>query len=87
MKYQECNLNIIYDLPKEIWDKLPLVYEKMNGWIGFGKEGKGEIGTPYWFGYDEEVKSISASIEPSGLKFFANMEPTEWIETMFGIQT
>ncbi len=80
MKHQECNLNIRYDLPEDIWDKLPLVYEKMPGWIGFGKNGKGEDGIPYWFSFDENEKSILASVEPSGLQFFANMESNEWIE-------
>ena len=75
MEFHECNLNIRYDLPKEILDKIPLVYEKMNGWIGFGKNE-----TPYWFNYDENKKSISASIEPSGLQIIANMELEEWTE-------
>jgi hypothetical protein len=80
MELHECNLNIRYDLPKEIWDKTPLVYEKMNGWIGFGKDGKGENGIPYWFSYDKNEKSIFASVEPSGLHFVAKMESHEWIE-------
>jgi hypothetical protein len=80
MKLHECNLNIRYDLPKEIWDKVPLVYEKMNGWLGFGKEGEGANGIPYWFSYNEDEKSISASVEPSGLHFVARMELDEWIE-------
>ncbi len=80
MEYQECNLNIRYDLPKEIWDKVPLVYEKMNGWIGFGKDGNGENGIPYWFSYNEEEKFILASVEPSGLQFSANIELNEWME-------
>lgn len=80
MEYQECNLNIRYDLPKEVWNKLPLVYEKMNGWIGFGKDGNGKNGIPYWFGYMEEKKFIYASNEPSGLQFSANMKLDEWME-------
>lgn len=80
MELHECNLNIRYDLPKEIWDKIPLVYEKMNGWIGFGKDGKGENGIPYWFSYNENEKSIYASVEPSGIHFVAKMELDEWIE-------
>lgn len=78
MTYQECNLNIRYDLPKEVWDQLETVYNQMTGWIGFGKNGKGEDGIPYWFGYDENEKHILASIEPSGLHFSANMEENEW---------
>ncbi len=52
----------------------------MDGWIGFGKNGKGQTGIPYWFNYDEEKKSISASVEPSGLHFTANMNEDEWIK-------
>jgi hypothetical protein len=80
MELQECNLNIRYDLPKEIWDKVPLIYERMDGWIGFGKDGKGENGIPYWFSYNENEKSIFASVEPSGLHFVAKMELNEWLE-------
>lgn len=75
MKKHECNLNIRYDLPKEVWNKVPKVYEKMNGWIGFK-----ENGVPYWFGIEGDEKSISASVEPSGLQFFSVMEESEWNE-------
>ena len=77
MEFHECNMNIRYDLPKEILDKLPLVYEKMNGWIGLENE---ENILPYWFSYNEDEKSILASIEPSGLHFCANLELEEWLE-------
>lgn len=80
MEFHECNLNIRYDLPKEIWDKVPLIYEKMNGWIGFGKDGNGENGIPYWFSYNQNDKSILASVESSGLQFSANMALDEWTE-------
>ncbi|UZR99405.1 hypothetical protein [Chondrinema litorale] len=78
MEYHQCNLNIRYDLPKEIWDKVPLVYEKMTGWIGFGGNGNGEEGIPYWFSYNNYEKSILASLEPSGLQLSANMNLDEW---------
>lgn len=29
-----CNLNIRYDLPDEVWEKVSKVYESMPGWIG-----------------------------------------------------
>ncbi|CAL2060556.1 hypothetical protein [Tenacibaculum sp. 190524A05c] len=80
MEFQECNLNIRYDLPKEIWDKVLLVYEQMPGWIGYRNDGNGEEGLPYWFSFDENEKSIFASIEPSGLHLMANMELNEWVE-------
>lgn len=79
MEYQCCNLNIRYDLPPAIWDKVPLVYQQMRGWLGFGKDGKGETGFPYWFGYNETKKHITASVEPSGLQFFGCMEEEEWL--------
>ena len=65
MKFHECNLNIRYDLPEEIWNKVPDVYAQMAGWLGFGKDGLGEEGIPYWFSYDEDEKSIFASVKPS----------------------
>lgn len=80
MKLHECSLNIRYDLPQEAWDLLPSIYEKMNGWLGFGKDGKGEDGIPYWFGYNENEKSITASVELSELHFSAYMELEEWTE-------
>lgn len=33
-----CNLNIRYDLPDEVWDKVSKVYERMPGWIGYKVE-------------------------------------------------
>lgn len=76
----ECNMNIRYDLPDEIWSQIPKVYEQMEGWLGFGKDGNGENGIPYWFSYKENEQSIFASVEPSGLHFYANMNLDEWIQ-------
>lgn len=73
-----CNFNIRYDLPEKVWNKVPMVYKQMDAWIGFGKEGKGEEGIPYWYSYNEDEKSICASLEPSGLQFSAYMEEEEW---------
>ena len=75
---QCCNMNIHYDLPIGIWEKVALIYEKMPGWIGFAKEGKGEFGFPYWFSFDENNKHITASSEPSGLQLSGKMEVDEW---------
>ncbi|MFK7906656.1 MAG: hypothetical protein AB8B69_16110 [Chitinophagales bacterium] len=81
MKQQEMNLNIWYHLPEEIWNKVSLIYEEMEGWLGFGEgDGKGEKGIPYWFSFDENEKHICASIEPSGLCFSGQMEVEEWID-------
>lgn len=64
------NLNIRYDAPNEVWDKVPLIYAQLDGWLGYGKgEELGEKGIPYWFSFDEEEKHIHASAEPGGLHF------------------
>lgn len=74
------NLNIRYDAPSAIWDKVPLVYEQLAGWLGFGKGGDfGEEGIPYWFSFNENEKHISASVEPGGLHFVGMMDKDEWI--------
>ena len=38
------NVNIRYDLPVNIWDKVPDVYKSMEGWLGFGDGKFGEKG-------------------------------------------
>lgn len=79
MNHQDAVLNIRYDAPAEIWDKLTIVYEKSEGWIGYGtNDNEGENGIPYWFGFNEKAKHICASVEPGGLQFTAYMEDDEW---------
>lgn len=80
MEEQNCNLNIRYNLPNEIWERVPSIYEQMPGWLGFGKDGLGEEGIPHWFSYNQNEKSVVASVESSGLLFTANMELNEWLE-------
>ncbi|WP_299437966.1 hypothetical protein [uncultured Aquimarina sp.] len=72
-------MNIRYDLPKEVWEKIEIVYAQMPGWLGFGKDGEGEEGIPYWFSFKEEEKYIVASIEPSGLQFEGYMDEEDWL--------
>lgn len=73
------NLNIRYDAPQEIWDKVPSIYSQMDGWLGFATtEDPGETGIPYWFGFNQNEKHIYASVEPSGLFFSGLMEESEW---------
>ncbi|MBW1298417.1 hypothetical protein [Aquimarina litoralis] len=79
MEIQECNLNIRYDLPKEVFDKLEHVFSKMPGWLGYGTKSKGDKGSPYWFSYDENEKYITAFLRSGGLQFEANMQTDEWI--------
>lgn len=69
---QKCNLNIWYYLSDEVWDKVKNLYESMPGWIGF----KNDI--PYWFGEEDDDVFITASVEPSGLSFYAQMSDEDW---------
>ena len=79
MKSQEMNLNIRYDAPREIWDKILSIYCQLNGWLGYGRGSNlGQVGIPYWFSYDEKDKHICASVEPSGLHFTGLMDDAEW---------
>jgi hypothetical protein len=66
--------------PKKFGIKSRHFTKKMPGWLGFGKNGNGESGIPYWFSHNENEKSILASVEPSGLQFLAKMEVDDWTE-------
>lgn len=66
------NLNIHYSAPALVWDKISRLYTEMPGWIGFSG------GIPYWFGLEHEKRTISASVEPSGLQFYARLPGDEW---------
>ena len=68
-------LNIPYDMPDEKWQDLAKVYEGMPGWAGYILDG-----CPVWKSIKEEEKSISASVEPSGLLIEGNMSDTEFEE-------
>ncbi|MCT4596524.1 MAG: hypothetical protein N4A50_01420 [Vallitalea sp.] len=72
MELHNHNLNIHYSLLHETWDKISNLYSQMPGWINFIN------GIPYWFGTDEEQKSISASVEQGGLHFYSRMPNEEW---------
>ena len=73
------NLNIRYDLPTEVWDKIRSIYQSMDGWLGFSDGTVGYENIPYWFSFDDKEKCISASVEPSGLQFEANnIDEVEW---------
>jgi hypothetical protein len=79
MEFHQMNLNVRYDDGKEAWDKIPFIYSKLDGWLGFGEGGdKGQKGIPYWYGYNENGKHILASVEPSGLHFSGLLEKEEW---------
>jgi hypothetical protein len=80
MKYQTMNLNIRYDAPKEIWDKVYQIYPQLEGWQGFKEQ------IPYWFSFDEDEKHICASLEPSGLLFDGLMPDEEWEKWVIAIK-
>ncbi|GEM_PF-2275780 len=33
LSFQSMNLNIRYDAPAEVWDKVGLIYEQLAGWM------------------------------------------------------
>ncbi|KUP21943.1 hypothetical protein [Paenibacillus sp. DMB5] len=68
-----CNLNIWDHLPDAVWDKVSDLYQSMPGWRGFTD------GIPYWFGKEEDEVYITASVEPSGLSFYAQMNQDDWL--------
>lgn len=70
--HHNCNLNIRYDQSAEKWSKVAILYERMPGWIGYAN------GIPYWFGQEEDDVFITASVEPSGLAFYAQMRDNDW---------
>ncbi|WFD08680.1 hypothetical protein [Tepidibacter hydrothermalis] len=78
MEIHNHNLNIHYSLPDEIWNEISNLYSQMPGWINYID------GIPYWFGTEETEKFICASVEPSGLQFYAKMLNEEW-ESWFNL--
>ncbi len=71
-KTYNCNLNIWYYMSDEVWKKIANLYERMPGWNGYHE------GIPYWYGLENDLETISASVEPSGLQFFARMDDIKW---------
>lgn len=67
-----CNLNIWSHLPDDVWNKVADIYKTMPGWIGYTD------GIPYWFGQAGDDVFIEASVEPSGLAFYAQMNQSDW---------
>lgn len=68
-----CNLNIWGHLPDEVWGKVSELYKSMPGWVGY------KDGIPYWFGHEDNDVYIEASVEPSGLAFYAQMNQNDWV--------
>jgi hypothetical protein len=72
MEIHNHNLNIHYSSPDYIWDKLAELYSEMPGWSGFID------GIPHWYAQDNGKRIITASVEPSGLQFYTEMQQEEW---------
>ena len=72
MEIHNHNLNIHYSSPEDTWDKLTKLYSEMPGWSGFID------GVPHWYAQDNDKRVINASVEPSGLQFYAEMYQEEW---------
>jgi hypothetical protein len=82
---QHYNLNVPHDMPKKAWKKMSKIYKQLPGWKGWSKEG-----IPYWFGYDYEEVSVSASVEANGLQLSGNLDAEVfevWIDTFKQIAT
>lgn len=62
------NLNIRYDAPEYIWEKIGEVYASMPYWSGNENE-------PQWIGKDIE---LWASVEPSGIQISGTMPNEIW---------
>ena len=62
-------------MPEEKWNELAKIYESMPGWSGYILDG-----CPVWKSIKEDKKSISASVEPSGLLIEGDMPDSEFKE-------
>lgn len=76
--YYNCNLNIHYTMPDELFDKIGKLYEEMPYYVGIIEA----TGVPTWYNVDNKI--IVVSVEPSGLQFYceglSEEEWTNWIE-------
>lgn len=72
MKIHNHNLNIHYSSSEDTWKKLAQLYSEMPYWSGFLD------GIPQWYGQKNDKRIITASIEPSGLQFYAELPQEEW---------
>jgi len=72
VKIHNHNLNIPCSLPAETWENLSGLYSEMPGWSGFIN------GIPQWYAQNNDERIITASVEPSGLQFYAELPQEEW---------
>ena len=79
METFNINLNIHYSAPEQEWDKVIQLYQEMPNWNRFVD------GCPLWYGIDG--KFIEASVESSGLQFYAKLPEQEWEEWILLFKT
>lgn len=68
---QEITLNIPYDLSEKEWESVAAVYASLDGWLGAPD-------VPAWYGREGDARHISASVEPSGIQFYGELEAPLW---------
>lgn len=68
---QSITLNIRYDIPESEWKKIGDVYRCMDGWLE-------DQQSPYWYGTEADPQYIWASVEPGGIQFVGEIEPSLW---------
>lgn len=66
----DINLNIHFDAPNDIWEKIGKVYASMPYW-------NGNKSLPQWTGKDVD---LWASVEPSGIQIAGTMPEEIWTE-------
>jgi len=64
-------LNIRDDQPEAAWAAVMRVYKSMPGWLG-------TMDLPRWYGAEDDVNYVWASVEPGGIVFEAQMAPEQW---------
>lgn len=70
MDIHNHNLNIHYTIPGPLWDQLVEMFSQLPHWSGI------RDGCPQWYGHDGKI--IEASLEASGLQFYAELPQEEW---------
>ena len=77
------------NIPIELWNRLPEVFEKMDGWLGFVKDGHINEGVIHWFSCEDEEKHIFAHPDYKSFLLDGKMEDSEWKEwvSIFKIKT
>lgn len=70
MDIHNHNLNIHYSIPENLWNALVEMFAQLPHYRGFTDV------CPQWYGYDGKL--IEASLEASGLQFYAELPQQEW---------